>query len=130
MVELILVKKESITYSESVNWCGLGGESPERAQPVGVPIPDRQMISRFNKTIYYSKRTMIQLWKEQTHFSTAFVNLVLEVTSHSFTVQSADPEARREPSPLKQINRLVINCSSSMIIRSGVCGFAIPSKRN
>lgn len=30
------------TYSESVNWCGLGGESPERAQSVRVSISDQQ----------------------------------------------------------------------------------------
>lgn len=38
--------------------------------------------------------------KKSTHFSSVFGNFVLAVTSHSFTVQSADPEARSEPSPL------------------------------
>lgn len=37
------------------------------------------------------------------YFSSVFGTLVLEVTSHNFTVQSAEPDARSEPSQLKQI---------------------------
>lgn len=37
----------------------------------------------------------------RTHFSSVLGGFVLEVTSHNFTVQSAEPEARREPSQLQ-----------------------------
>lgn len=36
----------------------------------------------------------------KTYFSSALGSFVLVVTSHNFTVQSADPDARRVPSQL------------------------------
>lgn len=53
-----------------------------------------------------SKRTSIQKSIYVfivAYFSSALGTLVLDVTSHSFTVQSAEPDARSEPSQLKKM---------------------------
>lgn len=38
--------------------------------------------------------------RRKTYFSSAFGTFVLVVTSHNFTVESAEPDARSDPSQL------------------------------
>lgn len=61
-------------------------------------------IVLINKHYNFQTRNNFELNNDLTYFSSVLETLVLVVTSHSFTVQSAEPDARSEPSQLTDEN--------------------------
>lgn len=66
-----------------------------------LPLPDLLFKTRPHESLQWEK--MIAGMNFWAYLSSVLEIFVLALTSHSFTVQSADPEARRVPSQLRRV---------------------------